>query len=241
EEMPELKNSKEIIKTPEKSTQESAFVAKDDVLNENPQKVEAEKAVETSDISKEAVSKPVEMKVVKETSKLATEDVEVIQPQQTNLNKDVVVIKVGDVAQPESQQMFAEDLSEAIISKINSNIEQFNITLNPKDLGKIDVNIVVRSGVITVSLLCDNDTTKKLLTENLSSLTRNIEINTGQQAVVNIEKEDNSEALKYQDFDGRGNNSQQQQQERRNSEEKDVEDFIQKLKLGLVNFVEMEG
>ncbi|MDD3569665.1 MAG: flagellar hook-length control protein FliK [Lachnospiraceae bacterium] len=184
----------------------------------------------------------------KVTGKLMVEDEKVYakkdnlevnsEPQITNSQaKDVVVIKVADPVSSSTAKELTQKLGNEIIVKLDSGANQFHAVLNPKGLGEIAVKLSVEGGKVLVSMACSNEATKTLLQNNVSSLVKIVEGGMGQETVVNIYNEKNSG---QENFDGQGNRGQYQgnsQNNQGNSDEKET-DFIQKLRLGIM---EMEG
>lgn len=153
-------------------------------------------------------------------------------------DKDVIVIKVADPVTPSTGKELAEKLGDEIVVKLDSGANEFQAVLNPKGLGEIAVKLSVESGKIVVSMTCSNETTKALLENNVSSLVKIVEGNMGQETVVNVYNEKDSG---QENFDGHGNKGQYQGNSQHNQGDNDETetDFIQKLRLGILEMEEV--
>ncbi|MEA5083810.1 MAG: flagellar hook-length control protein FliK [Lachnospiraceae bacterium] len=153
-------------------------------------------------------------------------------------DKDVIVIKVADPVTPSTGKELAEKLGDEIVVKLDSGANEFQAVLNPKGLGEIAVKLSVESGKIMVSMTCSNETTKALLENNVSSLVKIVEGNMGQETVVNVYNEKDSG---QENFDGHGNKGQYQGNSQHNQGDNDETetDFIQKLRLGILEMEEV--
>jgi flagellar hook-length control protein FliK len=167
---------------------------------------------------------------------------EISSPLEFKQNEGFVTIKVAEPVTKNSWKSVAEQIGKAIVKSADGNVEKVNITLNPKNLGKINVEFSVENNKVSVSLYCSDNRTKELLSDNMSSLSRIVQSNLGNDTVVNIYGENNSVHSQGQEksgenYDGSGNNGHYQgnsQQNERHREKTDS-DFIQKLRLGILD------
>lgn len=152
----------------------------------------------------------------------------------TQLNdKDVVKIKVGDKVNVNSEK-FVDDLAEKIIIQANGKDSEFEIAVEPENLGKINIKISFENNHTVVTLACSNNKTANLLSDNIKALSVAIESNTGNQATVNVKNEKESTYDQQNNsYDGRGQNSHREQNERK-KKEAETEKFIHQMRLGLI-------
>ncbi|WP_313528356.1 flagellar hook-length control protein FliK [Anaerotignum sp.] len=156
---------------------------------------------------------------------------------QTNgMGDNLVTIKVGEPSLNSSWKQVAEEIGKMIVEKVNSEVQKVNITLNPKDLGEIDVEFFINKGKISVSLNCTNEGTKTLLASNLDSLSKIVQSSLMQDVNVNLSHDKtNGQNTNSENFDGRGNNGHYQgdsQQKKKDQEQPNL-DFVQRLRLGI--------
>lgn len=162
-----------------------------------------------------------------------------------NAKEDLVNIKVAEPYAEKSWEAAAEDIGEAVVQSVKNNkIEKLNISLNPKELGEIKVEFVMDNDKISVSLICSNEKTKSLLTENTDTLSRIIQSNLRQDTDVSVSysEKSNQHESNSENYDGRGNNSHYKDDSQQNNRhEKDSDhDFLQKLRLGILDFEKIE-
>lgn len=171
--------------------------------------------------------KPVEKK--SETDGFKSEEnavADVVNPLKTN-DLEVVKIKVGDGQQVSSEKLI-EEVSKSVILKADSSNE-YELQLDPENLGKIKVKLLFEEGKLTVSMLCSNGKTANLLAEGISNLTQAIQQSTRSEVAVNVKEENylnnNSEQNERQNSSNQQNQNQQKNQ--------DDTEFVDQMKLGL--------
>lgn len=152
------------------------------------------------------------------------------------LKEEVVQIKVGeaDTIEPESLKSQVSEKIQDMIVKATEKNNEFEIQLAPEHLGKILVKIAFKQGETSVSLLCSNPKTMSILAENARSMSEIIQSNTNTHVTINVQEENKSF------YDEQGNHQQQSQdsQQERNQQNKQQNtsiDFIQQMRLGLVD------
>ena len=169
---------------------------------------------------------------------------DIIKPNLLKYNEELIVIKVADSVDKKAWIPAIRELGNMVSNNIKENItENFKVSLNPKDLGKIDVDFTIKDNKVFVSFICSNENTSKIIAENASMLSKLIESNLGQETTINVYSE---EQLGHQNnkenFDGRGNNSYYRDDSNNRKKQNDQEDsdFIQKLRLGILEFDDVE-
>lgn len=169
-----------------------------------------------------------------ENSSVTTAQLKLMQANGTNEN--MITVKVGEPSLNDTWKQVAEEIGNMIVEKVNNEVQKVNITLNPKDLGEIDVEFFINKGKIAVSLTCSNEATKALLATNMDSLSKVVQSSLMQDVNVNLthDKAD-GQNTNSENFDGRGNNGHYQedsQSKKKNQEQPDL-DFVQRLRLGI--------
>ncbi len=153
------------------------------------------------------------------------------------LDPNNVNIKVADI-QNADQAALVQDVAEEIIVKVTENIKEFDIELNPANLGKISIKIEFTPEQAIVSISSNNAQTQGLMAANAENIRQIIEANVGQQTFVTVQE--NSDMGQYRDNGDLQQESQNKQQQDTNSGRQTHDesiDFIQKLRLGLSDYV----
>ena len=156
------------------------------------------------------------------------------------LFKDVKAapVKVGENFQLDTQQADMDDqLAETIRSAAQQGLKQVEIKLSPENLGSLTIKLT-QSADGTLQVVLHTSTTKAaaLLTQHLDRLDMALQ-NYGQTQVhVEVQRNEDSQQAQqqFQQADPDGHNRQQQQQQQRQENEHSG-DFLQRLRLGLVD------
>lgn len=154
----------------------------------------------------------------------------------TQLNdKDVIKVKVGDKVNINSEK-FVDELAEKIIIQADGKDSEFEIAVEPENLGKINIKITFENNHTVITLACSNNKTANLLSDNIKALSVAIESNTGNQATVNVKNEKESTYDQQNNsYDGRGQNSHREDsQNERKKKEAETDKFIHQMRLGLI-------
>lgn len=205
---------------------------------------EAVKEVKTQDVAEtkpdDAAAKPDAKTGAEETQGTAKEEVKTAQdisahttaPKEVQ-EDDMLNFKVGDtvkLADPKA----AEEIADTILVRATENNKEFEMQLNPEELGKVRIKMVFEEGKIHIAMTCDNQKAMDLLSATSSRLKELIEERTGSEVNVQVEQESETPYHEQEKQDGR-ENAQQEASHRQNGKEKvDSMDFIQQLRLGLV-------
>lgn len=193
------------------------------------------KSAESDSVGEDKASKVVdktsktdEFKFQKESKQYADENVvsDALKPVKTN-ELEVVKIKVGDGQQISSEKLIDEVAKNIILKSDSSN--EYELQLDPENLGKIKVKLLFEEGKLTVSMLCSNGKTANLLSEGISNLTQVIQQSTRSEVAVNV-KEDNY-LNNNSEQNARQNSSNQQNQNQQKGQEEP--EFADQIKLGL--------
>ena len=161
-------------------------------------------------------------------------------PDAQPLFKDVEAapVKVGENFQLDTQQADMDNqLAETIRSAAQQGLKQVEIKLSPENLGSLTIKLTQSAdGALQVVLHTSTTKAAALLTQHLDRLDMALQ-NYGQTQVhVEVQRNENSQQAQqqFQQADPDGHNRQQQQQQQRQENEHSG-DFLQRLRLGLVD------
>ncbi|MCL2088460.1 MAG: flagellar hook-length control protein FliK [Oscillospiraceae bacterium] len=193
-------------------------------------------------MTEKSETKPLE--TAKQTAETPTQEKAITTPQQSApmpmaqtvlSNTDTVFVRVGDGANILSEG-FAETAAEKIIYSAQNGIEQFEMQLNPRELGKITINITFQAGKAIVTMICQNQRAQSLLGLHTESIRQIVEENTGNKTTILTQQEENP-WNKQDNLDGRSNGRQRQQQRESKPKQEEVSDFMNRLRLGMLTAV----
>lgn len=194
---------------------------------------------ETKAAANQTNQEDVEVKVVNANEK--TEEKPVVENKDILVDQggkkpevtDVVRVKVGDVVNV-NEGNFAKDVSDQIIVKLPEKQGEFEIQLAPKDLGKITIKLAFEAGQAIVTMSCSNPKTMNLLAETAQQIGMIVENNTGQKTVVEVQDDKNLYQQQDENNSSNGRQHGESQKEGRKDRE-DTIDFIQQMRLGLID------
>ncbi|MDR0924116.1 MAG: flagellar hook-length control protein FliK [Hungatella sp.] len=130
----------------------------------------------------------------------------------------------------ENSKELEAKLSEQILKQIREGNGELDIQLEPHNLGKIRIKISYEDNQISVSLLCTESKTLKLLSQSAGDLGSILETNLERPFQVLVDKQEPDYLNQQQEQGGRQEQRGQHQESQR---EENREDFIQKLRLGI--------
>jgi flagellar hook-length control protein FliK len=144
-------------------------------------------------------------------------------------------VKVGDGAQLE--QKVVDQVADTVSVKLSEGTQEFEMTLNPEELGKVQIKLVFENGKAQVFMTCSDSEVQKALAANIQAVKQIIESNTGQEATVVVQT-DSDKMGNYEDQRNGENNHHESNSEENNGNaggsEAETLSFIQQLRLGLV-------
>ena len=130
---------------------------------------------------------------------------------------------------------FAEGLPKSLISNITQGKNEFEILLEPANLGRIAVKVLYEEGQTTISILCSERRTMAMLGQKAGEIGAVMEQRLGDTTTVVVEERPTED---YQE--GRGNNQagreseqERQREEQQKAKPEDSSHFLQRLRLGL--------
>lgn len=129
-----------------------------------------------------------------------------------------------------------QNLSETMLKQMSQGRKEFEILLEPEHLGKLTVKVAYESGKAVISIICSNDKTMELLSQNAKTMGAIVEQRMGSETTVVVENHPNPDYLQQ---DGKQENSSGYQKEEhagRQDREKENEhiSFAEQLRLGLM-------
>lgn len=140
--------------------------------------------------------------------------------------KEEVVHTTVNAGSPEDLEA---KLSEMLAKQISNGKKELDVQLEPYNLGKIRIKVSYEDNQVSVSVLCTESNTLKLLSQSAGDLGTILASNLERPVQIIVDKQEADYLNNQQEQQGRG--QQQQQQESR--QEDNREDFIQKLRLGI--------
>ena len=121
-------------------------------------------------------------------------------------------------------------LSEKIISQIEMGKKSLEVQLEPHNLGKILIKVAYEKDQVSVSVVCSESKTLKMLSQSAGELGTILENNLDRPIHVIVDKQQPDYLNNNQEHQGNG---REQQEQRQNHSEDFGDDFIQKLRLGI--------
>lgn len=138
------------------------------------------------------------------------------------------------VSQPEE---IPEKLLNQLLVKTTAGIKEFEIQLEPYDLGKIIIKAAFGKEHTSISIMCTEQRTMELMAKNARELGAIMEENLGTPTTIVVEDKETG-YLEQQNQNQEGGNANQNQDESKKQNEKNQEkegmDFLQQLRLGLI-------
>lgn len=139
------------------------------------------------------------------------------------------------VNQPEE---IPQKLTEELLVKTADGVSEFEIEIEPANLGKIAIKVLYEGGQTMISILCSEKKTLDLIGHNAREIGAVMEQNLGTATTVIVEKEETDYLHQGEnENDHSGREAEQDRQREENEKEKakadSAEQFLQKLRLGL--------
>ena len=163
---------------------------------------------------------------------------ETTMKQQSVSDKQIEQPKAHDVIKADTPQEIPKNLAEKIIEKTNEGVREFEIQIEPKNLGKIAVKVEYQNGDATISIICSESKTLEIVKQNVNDISTVVQKNLQQETIVLVD-EKRPEA--YEQQQGNGNSDagresewERQKEERKRKERSNANRFLQELTLGLL-------
>lgn len=143
--------------------------------------------------------------------------------------------EIVTIQAPQAEEL-PDKVAEQLLSKMSEGVQEFEIHIEPANLGKIAVKVIYEAGQATVSILCTEKKTLDLLGNNARDIGNIIDRNLGGETKIFVEKQEADYLDQTRDENQRGNQEEQKQQKGQDKKDDadDAEQFLQKLRLGLM-------
>lgn len=138
----------------------------------------------------------------------------------------------------DSRQELETGLSERLLNQIQTGKKELEVQLEPANLGKIRIKVSYEEGQVSVSVLCTESKTLKLLSQSAGDLGSILESNLERPVQILVDKQE-ADYLNNQQEQNSGQNQQEQHNQKQQAESS--EDFVQKLRLGILGTDSQEG
>lgn len=154
---------------------------------------------------------------------------------------DAPVVKVAEASKPipleaeNGVEQLADELGDVLVTSADAN--RVEITLTPEHLGKLTVEISRgENGALSVVLHASSERAANLLERGSANLQSLLSSNVKNEVQVEVRPaEESQQQFLNPDGQNRGQQQQQQQQNERRREQHSAQDFLQQLRLGLVD------
>lgn len=136
---------------------------------------------------------------------------------------------------PQPEELPAK-LTDQIITKMSEGVQEFEIHIEPANLGKIAVKILYQDGQATVSILCSEKKALDVVGRNAGEIGQVIEKNLGGTTTIIVDKQESDYLNQTRDENQKNGQEAEQEQQKNKGKDSDAEDaeqFLQKLRLGL--------
>lgn len=226
-----------MIKSAQGESQENQMQNFADTLT-NANQMKGEKVQEGAQI--ESVNSP-SSEFKSDDSKLEQVDMpeENILVKTNNLDLSKVNIKVAEAPIDTNQADMAKQLADKIMYKLSDGKQEFDLELNPKDLGKVNVKMIFQNGSAELILSTSNSKAHQLLSMQADALRGILEANTGMDSTISLKQAETSDGQFDRDnFQEQSNGQQNQQQQQQGKKLAEDISFIDRLRLGLTDDLE---
>lgn len=186
----------------------------------------------------ESVNVGQEQKNLQEQKNAEVSDLQNTVMQKTSAEETLVQVKVGesvDISAPKA----VEQLADTVLVKMLEETNEFELQLHPEELGKIKIKLVIEAGKISIAMSCENQKAADILAANGGRLKAIVEERTGSETNVQVQQEDETayHQQERQNQDGRSNEQGYAEQRQNKKNQNDASDFVQQLRLGLLDLV----
>ncbi len=136
------------------------------------------------------------------------------------------------VEQPEE---LPQKVTDTLLAKLVEGVKEFEIHIEPANLGKIAVKVLYEGNQATISIICSEKRAMDALSQNVRDIGNIIDRNLGGETTIIVEKQETDYLNQTRDENEQANqNAKQQKEEKKQGQDgEDAEQFLQKLRLGL--------
>lgn len=150
---------------------------------------------------------------------------------QTEVERPQTVARVY-VEQPEE---LPEKVTDTLLAKLTEGVKEFEIHIEPVNLGKIAVKVLYEGNQATISIICSEKRAMDALSQNAREIGSIIDRNLGGETTIIVDKQETDYLNQTRDENEQADQNGKQQKEEKNQKQEgeDAEQFLQKLRLGL--------
>ncbi len=135
------------------------------------------------------------------------------------------------VEQPEE---LPEKVTDTLLAKLVEGVKEFEIHIEPVNLGKIAVKVLYEGNQATISIVCSEKRAMDALSQNAREIGNIIDRNLGGETTIIVHKQETDYLNQTRDENEQTNQNQRQKEEKsQNQDGEDAEQFLQRLRLGL--------
>lgn len=135
----------------------------------------------------------------------------------------------------ERPEELPEKVTDQLLAKLAEGVKEFEIHIEPANLGKIAVKILYEGTQAHVSIICSEKRALDVLGQNARDIGNVLSKNFGGETTIIVDKQETDYLNQTRDENEQANQEQQKQKENsKNQDSEDAEQFLQKLRLGLV-------
>lgn len=134
-----------------------------------------------------------------------------------------------------SQEELLQKLSDQILLKTMANQKEFEVQLEPANLGKMAIKVAYGLTGTTISIECTSQKTLDMLSQGVKNVAYIMESHLGTPTTVYVEQDVKDYLNQREQQQGQQQGQQQQKQDQDNKSDRDTTiDFLQQLRLGLI-------
>lgn len=128
-------------------------------------------------------------------------------------------------------------LSDQILKQVRDGKKELEVNLEPANLGKIQIKLSYENNQISISVICSENKTLKMLSQSAGELGTILESSLERPVQIVLDKQEPD----YMNEQGQGGHQEQERQQSEEKKDDGRQDFIQKLRLGILGNVQAEA
>lgn len=134
----------------------------------------------------------------------------------------------------EQSEELPEKVTDTLLAKLVEGVKEFEIHIEPVNLGKIAVKVLYEGNQATISIVCSEKRAMDALSQNAREIGNIIDRNLGGETTIIVDKQETDYLNQTRDENEQTNQNQRQKEEKsQNQDGEDAEQFLQRLRLGL--------
>lgn len=194
---------------------------------------------ETSDLASQLkdrgkTSQPEEELKVQPENTMAEAGVPVMAEAPRTERAEVPVYENVTTVHVEQPEELPQKVTDQLLSKLAEGATEFEIHIEPANLGKLAIKVLYEGGQATISIICSEKKAWEALGQNAREIGNIIDRNLGEETTIIVEKQETDYLNQTKDENEQAGEEQRKQKENgKNQDSEDAGDFLQKLRLGL--------